>query len=148
MYTNVTKTTSMHFCFYSLLKCSKTVFLVHSEVSRFLAALTVIVFFTGKWASELLWGSVTPQFCSAQREEGLLQPEAEQQNWWAPSSSPSSLGKQHGTSQKTERHTGKANRQNSGEESEKENETHTKKAENANSWKVEKASAFLVKTGT
>lgn len=46
--------------------------------------------FTGIWASE---SSVVR---SAQREEGLLQPEAAQQNWWAPSSSPSSLGKQHG----------------------------------------------------
>lgn len=64
-----------------------TVFLVHSEVSIF-GSINCERFFSqvNGWASRF-WVSHT----SAQREEGLLQPEAAQQNWWARSSSPSSL---------------------------------------------------------
>lgn len=40
---------------------------------------------------------------SAQREDGLLQPEAAQQNRWALSSAPSSLGKQRGMRKKAEK---------------------------------------------
>lgn len=82
--------------------------------------------FTGIWASE---SSVVR---SAQREEGLLQPEAAQQNWWAPSSSPSSLGKQHGgtAGQNRQRHR-KAERQ------EREDMRHTKKHRRQKSRQVE-----------
>lgn len=79
-----------------------------------------------------IWASVSSVVRSAQREEGLLQPEAAQQNWWAPSSSPSSLGKQHGGTvrQNRQRHR-KAERQ------EREDMRHTKSTggRKADRWK-------------
>lgn len=81
---------------------------------------------------------------SAQREEGLLQPEAEQQNWWAPSSSPSSLGKrtQDGTTKTQEgnKHTYRGKQTDKTERKEEKRRTEWKTAWHTNTHKKSRES--------